>query len=582
MKWVVLALCMSLMSAAKVSAIPAPGQGYALVVGSNIGGPGQGKLRYAEEDAKRVAEVLSTLGGYEEKRIERLVQPSAAELRAALDRMRERIEPLAQSGEQARFFFYYSGHARADGLNLGDEQLPLAELRERIVALPATLSIVVLDGCQSGAFSRVKGADKAADFSWNSLARLNSEGIAVIASSSAKELSQESDALRSGYFTHHWLVALRGGGDRDADGRVTLSEAYQYAYNHTLANTAQTAVGGQHPTLETNIRGKDDVALTHPAAANTRLRIPASFEGRALVQRLPAWTVWAELDKALGSSVVLALPAGQYAITLRRPDGASRCTVMLHDGAETALEKADCSAAPVAASEVKGGDPRAGRHERWRGPRWDESGEETWWFDAGIGPGGGRTNTAYLDRLNDFGFQEEVDFDTEVRPRFALNLQRRLGPNFAIGLSYFNLHSDDVEREIEIEQRFEWNAHAVSPFVQGDLGFGRGRKLNLFARLGVGMSIAWTTLDAVVAMGDVDVVNPSFQDTTVDTREVTQHYFRPCGWVGLGLQATPWRYFGFQGEFRYALAPAIENELGESHDLGGPSMLFGIHLRIWE
>ena len=169
-----------------------------------------------------------------------------------------------------------ANHARADALNLGSQELPLSELRDRLLRLPATLSIVVLDACQSGAFSRVKGAGPAADFSFNSVEQLNTQGVAVIASSSAKELSQESERLRSSFFTHHWLVGLRGAADRDGDGRVTLSEAYQYAYNHTLATTAQTKVGEQHATLETNFKGKDDVPLTHPAAATARLRMPSA------------------------------------------------------------------------------------------------------------------------------------------------------------------------------------------------------------------------------------------------------------------------------------------------------------------
>ena len=35
---------------------------YALVVGSNAGGPGQAELHYAEDDARRVAALLTELG----------------------------------------------------------------------------------------------------------------------------------------------------------------------------------------------------------------------------------------------------------------------------------------------------------------------------------------------------------------------------------------------------------------------------------------------------------------------------------------------------------------------------------------
>ena len=301
---------------------------YALLIGSNDGGPGQGRLRYAEDDARRVGEVLSTLGGYDESRIVRLLHPTPADVNAALARLHDRLAAHAAKGEQAQLFFYYSGHARADALNLGPAQLPLAELRARVLALPATLSIVVLDACQSGAFSRIKGASRAADFSFNSVERLHTEGVAVIASSSGQELSQESDELKSGYFTHHLLVALRGGGDLDRDGRVTLSEAYGYAYGRTLAATAVTAVGEQHVTLETELQGKGDIALTQPSSASARLHVPEAWSGRVLVQRLPSWSVLAELDKASGGPAIdLALPPGAYAATVRFGGVVLRCTL---------------------------------------------------------------------------------------------------------------------------------------------------------------------------------------------------------------------------------------------------------------
>lgn len=570
-------LAWSLPRVAAAQPAPAAGEGFALVVGSNLGGPGQDSLRYAEQDAERVAEVLTSLGGYEPERVVRLVQPTSAELRAALDEAKARVEPLARSGVQARFFFYYSGHARADALNLGDEQLPLSELRERITALPATLSIVVLDGCQSGAFSRVKGADKAADFSWNSIERLSAQGIAVVASSSALELSQESDELGSGYFTHHWLVALRGGADRDADGRVTLSEAYQYAYNHTLATTARTAVGEQHATLETNIHGNDDVLLTQPAQANTRLRIPAAYAGRVLVQRLPSWAVFAELDKAPGHDVVLALPAGDYAATLRRGEQTARCTLELSEGRELALDPSACPRVSSRSGEVKGGAAAANAATS----EVDGSGDEAWLIDLALGFGTGHEGTEYVQRLTDFGFVAEGN--PAEGPRFMLAVGRRLHPHLAAGLSYFNLQGDDYARAVDLsqEQSFGWNAHALGAFAQGDVGLAR-RAVNLFARLGAGVSFAWTELEAVVPEQPLADRDPAFQDTTLRTQTVSQTYVRPCGWLATGLHLSPWRHFGFLIEGRYVYAPALDNELGDTYDLGGLSLLVGLHIRTWE
>ena len=548
-------------------------EGYALVIGSNVGGKGQVPLRFAEEDAGRVADVLTAVGGYVPEHVQKLLHPSTDELRGAIERIRLQISSLAQAGKQTRFYFYYSGHARADALNLGSQELPLSELRERLLGLPATISIVVLDACQSGAFSRVKGAGPATDFSFNSIERLNTEGIAVVASSSAKELSQESELLRSSFFTHHWLVALRGAGDRDGDGRVTLSEAYQYAYNHTLATTSETSVGEQHATLETNFRGKDDVALTHPAAASAHLRILSPFRGRVLVQSLPSWSVLAEVDKAAGAPLVLALPAGNYAATLRRDDIVSRCSLSLRDGSETILAASQCAPLRMVATETKGD---LGIHHGYAYV--PDGREEGWIFEATGGVRLASTQDAYVRRLNDFALTRQSD----DWPRFTLSAGRRLHPNLVLGVSYFNLQSAEYQRNHEEKQAFRWNAHALGAFVQADLPVVEPRKANLFVRAGMGASLAWTSFDAVSPEHDFMTTNPSFGETTVLTHKVTQHFVRPCGWLSAGLQAMPWRQFGFHLELRYTFAPAIENQLGDVHNLGSGAFLMGIRARTWE
>src|SRR5262249_40256803 len=151
--------------------------------------------------------------GYTRDQVDVVVHPTPDQLREHIAKLAERVEADRASGRQARIFFYYSGHARASAIDLGTDELPLAELRERVFKVPAALTVVVLDACQSGAFSRVKGAAPAADFSFNSRQHLDATGVAVLASSSGSELSQESEQLHSSYFTHHLLVGMRGAGD---------------------------------------------------------------------------------------------------------------------------------------------------------------------------------------------------------------------------------------------------------------------------------------------------------------------------------------------------------------------------------
>src|SRR5215510_11273989 len=238
---VTLGLAGALVAPGAVRAQPAPDVAvHALVVGSNLGGAGQAALHYAEDDARRVAQTLRELGGYAPDAVDVIVHPTPAQLREHLAALAARVTADRDAGRQARVLFYYSGHARSTAIDLGPDELALGELRQRLFGIPAALTVVVLDACQSGAFSQIKGAQPAADFSFNSRQHLDDSGIAVLASSSGSELSQESEELRSSYFTHHLLVGLRGAGDADHDGQVSIDEAYRYARSEEHTSELQS------------------------------------------------------------------------------------------------------------------------------------------------------------------------------------------------------------------------------------------------------------------------------------------------------------------------------------------------------
>ncbi len=304
-------LAWPLAARAQTPSVPHP-HAYGIIVGNNTGGPGQTALRYAEDDATRMADVLRDVGRFGTTDLRVLAHPDGPKILATIDEVGQKVRENQQRGEQSVVVFYYSGHAKANAFTLGDGELPLATLRERLRQMPSTLTLVVLDACQSGAFARTKGAEPAADFSFNSVSHLTTKGIAVMASSTGQELSQESDSLKSSYFTHHLIVALRGAGDADGDGRVSLDEAYRYAYRRTLAATARTRVGTQHVTLET------------------------------------------DLQKAPGAALRLALPSGQYDATLRTKGKAMSCHLALTDGRVTAIDLGACN--EVAASGIAKGD----------------------------------------------------------------------------------------------------------------------------------------------------------------------------------------------------------------------------------
>ena len=122
------------------------------------------------------------------------------------------------------------------------------------------MRIVILDSCSSGAFTRAKGGIKTQPFLIDG--SLSAQGYAFLTSSSANEASQESDNIEGSYFTHSLLAGLRGAADTVGDGRVTLNEAYRYAYTETMARTETSLYGAQHPSYDMQVSGTGDVVLT--------------------------------------------------------------------------------------------------------------------------------------------------------------------------------------------------------------------------------------------------------------------------------------------------------------------------------
>ena len=515
---------------------------YAIVVGSNAGGPGQTDLRYAEDDARRVGSFLAELGGYTADRIDVIVHPTPDLLRERLAQLGTKVAAELAAGKKARVFFYYSGHARATALDLGNAQMPLAELRTRLFSVPAQLTVVVLDACQSGAFSRVKGATPAADFSFNSRSQLDASGIAVLASSSGSELSQESEQLRSSYFTHHLLVGMRGAGDANHDGQVSIDEAYRYAYHQTLLATAETAVGGQHVSLEVDLKGHGEVPMSFPRAATSSIELPASLEGKTIVQDRRAKAVVAETYKAKGTAVRIAVAPGEYEVLVRRGASLSRCQVTAGPGGG-AVDLDRCSTeAIVVATRKGGGFLRPTRIE----------------LSAGIGA---ERDDAYTETLGNFGYEQEfLGLGSGIAMSITRQVDRRLwiGAVASHGLAPRWTRPDSFG-DLEVGWSLTSLA-AVARGIQRVGDAGAAAQFGFYGQLAAGVGMGRTRF------------------TDVDGAVTRETYYGPSLAAAAGIE---WgnpnipRPTVFEGltlslGFELSYAPVIDNELGDTHASGGP------------
>jgi Caspase domain len=324
---------LALVATALALAAPARGSAasrYAVVVGSNAGAAGRPALWFAEKDAERFRGVLVELGEFQPENVELLQGVGVARLREAMAVAEAKMARARAAGEHPLFVLYFSGHAGAGGVELGAEQLSFADLRALVTGTSADAKIGIVDSCEAGLLTQVKGATPAPTLDFALPAGDAVRGSAFIASTAVGETAQESAAIGGSFFTHHLEVALRGAGDADGDGLVTLSEAFRYTSARTLAGTLATAAGGQHATYEFRMSGRGDVVLADLRRAEARLTLPED-PGAIYVVRGPM-SLLAEVT-AGEKPITLALPAGHYHVERRSPEGRAAADLELVRGA---------------------------------------------------------------------------------------------------------------------------------------------------------------------------------------------------------------------------------------------------------
>ncbi len=308
---------------------------YAVVVGANLGGPDQEPLLYAERDAERTAAVLEELAGVNQEDLVLLLAPDAASLERVLARTAQRVAAETAGDDRSLLFVYYSGHADEQGLRMGSSSFALDALREQVEAMPVDLRVLLVDACRSGEILRSKGATPVAPFAITLRGPEQSEGLAILTSASGEEDAQESDRLRSGVFTHHLLAGLQGAADASGDHKVSLNEAYQYAYDRTLLTTSR-APTLQHPSYVYELRGQRDLVLTDLSGGGQTGLVQLGEAGQYVFFDPKGAELVVEAEVAEAGT--LALPAGGYLVRRRLPDEVYQGTVTVQAGQLVVLD----------------------------------------------------------------------------------------------------------------------------------------------------------------------------------------------------------------------------------------------------
>ena len=215
---------------------------------------------------------------------------------------------------------FYSGHG-VPGLNDGrgyllpvdadpraaeDDGYPIDLLYRNVGGLAEASSVrVYIDACFSGG-SHGGGLIRNASpvFVEATLPEGVGDKVTSLAAASGKQVASWDTEARHGLFTHHLLDALYGGGDADADGKVTAAEAKVYLDRHMTR-----AARRQHRRVQqASLVGVKDVVLASAASGGV---FPAR-PGSAVPEAVPAAPAADEKAAAAG-------PSGNAAERLARP-----------------------------------------------------------------------------------------------------------------------------------------------------------------------------------------------------------------------------------------------------------------------
>ncbi|MGL1902612.1 MAG: caspase family protein [Fibrobacterales bacterium] len=340
----ILILCSSLFALQEI-------ERYAIIVGVNYGGAKRDLLKYAHTDAQNVGRVLTEIGGVPKENQTMLLEPSAEKFNSALTDLSARLDGLPTKNRR-EIVLYFSGHANENGLFFGNDNYDYRVLRKDIDKLPAQLKVTILDACASGAITQMKGGYRKQAFLVDASNDLS--GYAFITSSSNTEASQESEAIGGSFFTHYLVSGMRGAADVSRDGRITLGEAYQFAFNETLNRTQNTSGGAQHPSYDMKLSGSGDVVMSDLRNNDKGIVFGKNVAGRIFVKSKDG-TLVTEMYKAPGRIVELGLSNEVYTVVLENDTRWKKATADLKGVVRVILSEEDFTESAVEDTRLRGG-----------------------------------------------------------------------------------------------------------------------------------------------------------------------------------------------------------------------------------
>jgi Caspase domain len=253
---------------------------YAVVIGvGRYEAPKIPTLKYAVADAEAVYNVLVGTAGFKKENVLLLTdrserKPTLRNIKYALGTFLARTAQkddtvivyfaghgapeVDQSGRERDGYAKYLIPSDADPDDLFSSALPMDDLQAIFGRIEAERVVVFLDACYSGAaggrtfLSQKTRAGSVDDLFLERLTR--SKGRAIVTASRTSEVSIELPELGHGIFTYYLAEGLKGAGDLNRDGIVSLQELYEYV-EQQVARKSRAVGGNQHPVMKGELEG---------------------------------------------------------------------------------------------------------------------------------------------------------------------------------------------------------------------------------------------------------------------------------------------------------------------------------------
>lgn len=214
--------------------------------------PNLAKLSAPGKDAEDLAQVLKDKNIAEFDDVKIVFNQPESIVREAIDEFFDRKK------SDDMLLLYFSGHGIRDemgALYLALKNTNLLRLRATGIksdfireAMDQSYSkrqILILDCCNSGAFAQGTKASVGGSIGTATAFKGNGYGRVILTASDATQFAWEGNRVigetQNSLFTHFLIEGIKGNADKDGDGKITIDDLYEYAYEQTInKNPKQT------------------------------------------------------------------------------------------------------------------------------------------------------------------------------------------------------------------------------------------------------------------------------------------------------------------------------------------------------